>query len=481
MVQESTERLVQRYFRETGAESEQLEFKAKEKVETTAQRRDLVKILAAMANTHGGTVIIGVGPGRREDILQSFDNRSELKRDLVQTARDNTEPALTDLLTIQFEEVPPGATVLRIDVDRAETLPIKVDVGGNDGYIAYRRVGDTTKQMTVDDGVRFAETRLENPYGDQLTRTEFVQVDHSVDVPPLQDHPDQRMITSTPDDYQIVFGPGVHREGYGKAVSFVLKTRVGGLRADGVDRIHSILEAAKEHLYVDLGGEFGYSIKQGTRTLLGKHVDHFYADLQNIKTVVVNMLDGHPKDVADDITHVDAVRPTIVAYSNAGVGTFWLKVEWREDHQLFYRCECGLLLGDIPFNDTPLRTFFAAVDANPSAYQQRTGLQELTLKGQIQLQDPVSISLEPKNDFIAHVAAANPFYEQAEMLQRQAENPIPSHFLEGLCSTTHVPMFNKGMELNGDEDVVLRHLDVTYHRSTWPTLFLDATCYPKEP
>lgn len=480
MNRHSTESLVERYLNQPGIESERLEFKAKEKVETTKQRRELVKILTAMANTRGGTVIVGVGRDERDSIVQSFDNQSEYKRDLYHVAQDNTEPALSDLLTIDFDQIPLEATVLRIDIDQAETFPIKFNVGGNDGYVAYHRVGDTTKRMNADDGVRFAEDRFHDPRNKSLFRTEHVSINSPNNTnPPSSDRPGQRVITNTSRDYQIVFGPGVNYGGYEKSVVFDIETTVGINLKDDVSAVKSILDAAEKHLNLDLVREFGYSVKQGSRTLLGKHVDHFYQDLRQLETVVANMLDGHPEDVSDDITHIDSFRPTVVAYSNSNVGTFWLKLEWREHLQQFIRPKCGILLGELPFNDEPLQSFFNEVNADPDVYQQHTGLQELTLKGQIQLQNPQPIKLEPTTDFVGHLLAPNPFYRQAEVLQQQVDEPLPSHFLEGVCSITHLPLFNQGPELDGDEDVMLKYIDVTCHRLTWPTLFLDAMCIPE--
>lgn len=476
----ATDTLVTEFLTGPGAEDEQLEFKAKEKVETTAQRRELVKILAAMANTRGGTVIVGVGRDRRDGIIQSFDNQSEYKRDLYQTARDNTEPALTDYLTIDFDDVRPGASVLRIDVDQVETIPIKVDVDGHEGLVAYHRVGDTTKPMTVDDGVRFAERRHERRSTDPLVRTEHVHIANP-ETPPerLPDQPANRVITTTGGDSQIVLGPGVHYDGYDQAVVFDVEATVGFDPTEGVPAVQAVLDAAEDHLNADLGREFGYSISQGARTLMGKHVDHFYRDLHHLEAVVTDMLGGHPRGVSDDITHIDSLRPTIVAYTRAELGTFWLKLEWREQLQQFIRPKCGMLLGELPFDDRPLQTFFDAVDADPFNYRQHTGLQELTLKGHIPVENPIPLSLEPTTDFVAHVLAANPFYGKADQLQQQLDDPLPRHYLSDICSITHLPMFNRGPAPGGDETVVLRYLDVTYQRSPWATLFLDAVCAPE--
>jgi predicted HTH transcriptional regulator len=150
------------------AESEQLDFKAKEKVESTEGKRDLAKKAAAIANTEGGSIIVGVGEGSREDIIQSFDSRSEIKRDLASVFRDNTKPPLDRLTEIGVDTLSMGARLLRIDIQPADTYPIEFYNRDSEEYVPYHRVEDTTREMATSDIVEFTKKRTQPVQGEEI-------------------------------------------------------------------------------------------------------------------------------------------------------------------------------------------------------------------------------------------------------------------------------------------------------------------------
>jgi ATP-dependent DNA helicase RecG len=141
-------------------ETEQQEFK-----QTTGTRREAAQTLCAMLNTRGGRVLFGVQPGGRVGGQQVTDKTVE---DIVQEVREIDPPAFPSI-----ERVPVGAgrEVIVLTAPRGQSRPYTYR--GR----AYRRVGNTTLEMSRDEYNRMllerlhGETRWENqPAADWTVR-----------------------------------------------------------------------------------------------------------------------------------------------------------------------------------------------------------------------------------------------------------------------------------------------------------------------
>lgn len=156
-VPEDTSTLINQFASEPGVEGERLDFKSRGILAEAEGRRKLIKTLTALANSGGGTVIIGVRRGNdKELIFEDFDPDEEIKRDLSHVSKDRTKPVLTDFWNLNFERHT-GKIVLRIDVSGVrDTL---VEFRDEEGYTLYHRVGDTTQEMSHSDIKRFYQSK----------------------------------------------------------------------------------------------------------------------------------------------------------------------------------------------------------------------------------------------------------------------------------------------------------------------------------
>ncbi|HWO56403.1 MAG TPA: RNA-binding domain-containing protein [bacterium] len=124
-------------------ESETLEFKA-----TTGERREAARALCAMLNHRGGRVLFGVSSDRRVLGQQVSDSTFE---DLAQEARLIDPPVFP---TIDRVPVGDGREVIVASVTQGQARPYSYK------GVAYRRVGNTSLQMSRDEYNRMLFERL---------------------------------------------------------------------------------------------------------------------------------------------------------------------------------------------------------------------------------------------------------------------------------------------------------------------------------
>lgn len=298
-IREPTDILAKRFLKSPGVEGEQLEFKSKAKVESNAGRQEVVQTIVGMANRWGGTIIIGVNEDGATRI-EPFSRDSEAKRDLTNLIRDNTEPNLSTSVEIDFDHVENGKHVLRIDVERTDYELYKFNKQGNDGYVLYWRIGDTTREMTREDSIEFAESRRSSSNQIGYSQTETVGCLPRYNSPTtdvqLLDH---RVIAVSDGGIQPVFGAQLLSRN--KPLVFELDTQ---FRIEALEEVEGLLDRAIEYLSVNPNSVV-YSIHQSTRTWCGRGVDRLNADFEQIDSVVEQMLGGHPRNIDDEITHLD--------------------------------------------------------------------------------------------------------------------------------------------------------------------------------
>jgi predicted HTH transcriptional regulator len=191
-LEKDTKRLVKRFASEPGVESEEFDCKSKEIVESSDGRRKLVKVLSAMANQNGGTVIIGVRKETDDSLLiQGFPVDSEVVQHINHTALEYTTPPISELIDLNFIEYS-GKRLLRIDVDKARDKPIQFKNNGD--YVPWIRVGDGIDEMTSDQMLSFFQTRDRESYSLYSSEIErrikiTVDIDTQTDIPSLRSPP----------------------------------------------------------------------------------------------------------------------------------------------------------------------------------------------------------------------------------------------------------------------------------------------------
>lgn len=264
-LEQETKRLVERFASEPGVESEEFDCKSKEIVDSSNGRKKLVKVLSAMANRNGGTVIIGV---RKESdnslLIQGFPVDSEVVQYITYSALEYTTPPISDLLDINFVEYS-GKRLLRIDVDKAREKPVQFKENGD--YVPWIRVGDCMDEMTSDQMLAFFQAREREEYSLFSSEIEHrvnikLDIDLQENVPSLQS-PSNWLITTSEGPSMFVFGESGLSHDFGKSVLYHVEERVHASSAGEISEIFDVLEQTTGISL--LPSRVGYGIKLDDR------------------------------------------------------------------------------------------------------------------------------------------------------------------------------------------------------------------------
>ena len=354
-LEQETKRLVEQFASEPGVESEELDCKSKEIVESSNGRKKLVKVLSAMANQKGGTVIIGVRKESDDSLLiQGFSVDSEVVQHITHSALEYTTPPVSDLLDVNFVEYS-GKQLLRIDVDKAREKPIQFKEKGD--YVPWIRVGDGMDEMTSDQMLSFFQTREREEYSLFSSEIEHrvnvrLDIDSQADVPSIQS-PSNWLITTSEGPSMFVFGePGLSHD-FGKSVLYHVEERVHASSAEEIEEIFNVLERTTGTSL--LPSRLGYAIKLGDRQVIGRGHRWFVEDLEKIDNTIQMLKASHEEKPVSDGPPSDP-RPIAVAYMSCSAGIFWIETQWRGEQ--FSRTKCGFVFTDIPFDGSGYQSFF---------------------------------------------------------------------------------------------------------------------------
>ena len=173
--------------------------------------------------------------------------------------------------------------------------------------------------------------------------------------------------------------------------------------------------------------------------------------------------------------------PVIAGVLPIDYGLLWF--ELQRETESFTRSNLGLILQDIPFDDSPLKEFYDEIGTSPPIYDHRHGLQFVTFQGsQVEpLQNPTVTPLtEGDLPGPLYITADNPFSNWPETVQSELEDPIPDHLTRGLGAIDRVPFQVSGGYLNEGEDrFALNYLHFTQTQGIHPTLLVDAVCWQR--
>lgn len=483
MRRESSEKLVNEYFPE---ESRCLDWKDGRALDTPSGRAKLVKHLSAMANSEGGTVVIGIREEEDGGLrLDHFPDDSEAKAQLTRVANDLTEPPLGNTLYVKFVRVH-GRRVLRADVDAvAIGQEIKFVGSGEITSGFYYRPGDHTEKMAP--GVwrrRSHEARLApSPREQGNDERSPIRVAAPLEVasaPPRTDArlsaPPHRLRFRAADSANLVFGEGGGMETFGRRLSYQLSAT---WHAGGGSMYGELVRAAEKHLGLRTGRDFAYLVRQGRRVQHGRTARHFVEDASHVERVVRSLLGGHPSDVDDRLTHVENFRPVVLAYAPC-------------DHGLFYvgtykgRGSVGVLLQDIPFDAQGLHAFFDAVGTTPHSYRQIADTHRLRLGHQFAwpnqpvLRNPVMKRLDPNWEYGICVVADNPLAGKQEAIVEQfgssSDDWMVQAFAERLASFDRIPFDAAGGGSVEGSEARVQAFYVSYIDQPVPWFMVKAYC-----
>lgn len=465
--EQSLDRLVELYTDTPGAaESARLEYKAKEKVERTDGKRDVAKVASAIANSGGGTIVVGVGEGSRGDIIQSFDARSEIRRDLAHVFRDLTYPPLDRLTESSFERLSSGPRLLRIDVEPATTHPIEFRAPDMDELVPYHRVEDTTRRMGTTDIVEFSERNQSpaNP-GNSGVKASFSANREELQVfdeSKQRVAPTNRAVLEIDRRGLVIPGQPLVNNPYRKSLTFHLETRGDD---SGLSGLADLLERAEQDLEASLGFDFGYGIKYGSQELIGRTAGSYLDDLRQLEeTLQLLGWEGESDP-----------RPIAIGATRCNYGRLWVQIQYHTGS--FSRLKCGLQMSDIPLQTNPLTDIFG-----DTWFSQDNGVQELRLRlrgDEIPLANPREALLaEGGREARTEIIADNPYFGNSRRLLEVAENLPPETFIEMLCSVDRLPYDVRGGYRSDDTYHTVGELELGYIDAIVPTYVVWPMCDP---
>ena len=474
-IERETKRWVERFGSEPGVESEDLDFKSKEIVETSAGRKKLVKVLSAMANQNGGTVIIGVRKEPDDSLLiQGFSVDSEVVLHITHTALEYTSPPVSELLDVNFIEHS-GKRLLRIDVETAREKPVQFKEDGD--FVPWIRVGDGMDRMTSDQMLSFFQGREREEYSVFASDVEYriessLDLDSQESIPSLRSPPNW-LITTTEGPSMVVFGESVLTHDFGKSVLYHVEERIDASTSEEIAEIFDVLErTALDRLFPS---RFAYAIKLGDRQVVGRDHRWFVEDLEKIESTIELIEESHQEEPITDNFPQDP-RPIAVGYVSCSGGLFWIETQWSNNQ--FLRTKCGFVFTDLPFDDSGYQSFFSELGTRPDIFEQRGGLQMLTIFGRSQhLGNPEVKDISAHPDSPEYMIVDNPFYHRTDGLQNQASVTIPEYLVSPLDSVNRVALSIAGGYTDSkDRDVHLDRLNIFSKNLLMDTLFISGWC-----
>lgn len=471
-LQRETKDLLTAFAENPGAEHSQLEFKSKEVLQTTKQKKKVVRVLSAMANQAGGTMIIGV---RHQDsglLFQTFPPESEPRQELTHIAQQYTSPQLQKFWNISFEECM-GHRVLRIDIEKAQKRLIQVHYEGE--YQVWIRDEDGMREITTGEIDQFYQRRALRE--EAVPRSLVERTEHLNFKPePLSSDDDsnlfeRRGILRTNDTHTAVFGFGFFHDYIHKSHTIRLRTQFPG--QNGYTDIPDVLDAAEEYIGAKIGRQFGYSIRVADIHLIGRSSESLQTDLGRLDEIYTRLNNATEQGWN--------YGPVIAGVLPVEYGLLWF--ELQRETESFTRSNLGLIFQDIPFNESPLLNFYNELGTSPPVYDYRHGLQFVTFQGSHvgPLQNPTLTPLnEAELSGPLYITADNPFSNWPETVQSGLENPIPDYLTEGLGAIDRLPFQVSGGYLKeGSDRFALNYLHFTQVRGTHPTLLVDAVCWQR--
>jgi len=475
-MENETKQLIKQFSSKPGVESEQFDCKSKEIVESSSGRKKLVKVLSAMANQSGGTVIVGVRKQSNELLIQGFSVDSEVVQHINHTAVEYTVPPITDLLRTNFVEYS-GKNLLRIDVEQAKEKPIQYKEEGE--YVPWIRVGDGMEEMTRSQMLSFFESRKREKhslFSSEVEERVNIHLDSDSD---RETHsiqsPQNWLITTTEGRSMFVFGePGLSHD-FGKSVLYHVEERVYASTAEEIEHVFDVLENTTgtklSHSRV------GYTIELGERQEIGRGYRWFVEDLKNIENTIGTLEEAHKVEPISDPP--SDPQPIAVAYVSCSAGLFWLETQW--DGEEFTRTRCGFVFTDIPFNEGGYQSFFTEIGRSPDIYEQRRGLQILTLAGDSQyLGRPQVVDISDHVDSPEYMVVDNPYYHRTDELKKQSEVDIPEYFLDPLDGINRIPLnISGGYKNDRSRSVELDTLTLFSKDLLMNTIFASGWCRQK--
>lgn len=263
----------------------------------------------------------------------------------------------------------------------------------------------------------------------------------------------------------------------GKNVLFKLSADIN---RPSTERVVDVVENAGEHLDVGLLTDFNYTLKEQHYQLSGKTLDGFSTairDYESVRERVNTTTAFQPTD--------ESVDPRAIAVSRCGDGVFWIEVTLQPgSNPEIEAATAGLVLPNIPFNDTEIRKFFDTdlFKSPPQVYEQHVGAKEVTLQLSDQvLTDVRDLSYDHDTETDSeYIVATNPCYNQASRLTDQVGTDVPDRFLRAISSVERLPFKIDPERTEGDsfQKFTAREITVLRLELSEPLHLFRTVCTP---
>lgn len=467
-----TSELIEEFAQNPGTESETLDFKSKEILETKSQKRDLVRVLAEMANNRGGSVIIGVRIEDGDLRLQGFDVDSEYKQEIAHIIHAYASAHLTDLCDFRFE-THSGKRLLRIDVAQAQEDLVKIEIEGEDQI----RVRDL-------DGGREMSSGEINTFYEQVhqRRSDLPEIRESkiIETPspegsravlePFNGHP---TIQLDSDSFTAIFVNGFSFSTIGHTHTYRLESSLPA-ETEYNDCVE-LLQDVSEKMGGDLRHGFGYTFRWGDTQVVGRTIDALKLDLERYDDLANHLAE------TGEVTSI--YNPILAGAVRCDYGLLWFELQRESD--TFVRGEFQLIAPDIPVDSSDIEDVFSSHGSVPVAYEQQAGVQILrsNTASSNDLGQPIPRSVGKTDAYeITNVVCDNPLYHsQNENSGQIGSNPV-NRILDRLSQIHRLPFDVAGGYAADDPNhMVLRNIDSMLVGATFPTLIVEPRASQRVP
>ena len=469
----STEELIKEFTDDPGLEGETIDFKSKEKLGSTAQKKDLVKNFAEMANNRGGSIIIGVRLEEEELLVQDFSVDSEYKQEISHIIQQYASSHLSNLCDFRFEKYR-DKKILRVDIEEATEL-VKVDIDGE--WQCRIRDLDGGREMTSGEISDFYQQPRQSQFVPNITeirKLEEIELKnnnfYSETLNTFNQRPTIRLDT---DEYTAIFVNGIPSTTYAHTHTYRLDT----LLDPSIEYTDSIglLRTVSEQLGGDLQHGFGYTFRWGDTQVVGRSINALVSDIGDYGN-----LRKHLSETGEVISNY---QPILACAIKCDYGILWF--ELQRETKKYVRGKLQLVAPDIPVNSSAIEQVFSEYSSVPQAYEQRAGTQILryNITGSNELKNPNVRSMGSLENFeIENVVCDNPLRTLKENESKTSEIGIPQNIKKDLSQIHRLPFdIAGGYVVDAPDRIIPQTIEAMLLYGTFPTLIIEPRATQYDP
>lgn len=466
----NTAELITEFAQNPGLESETVDIKSKEILETTKQKRKLVRVLAEMANNRGGSIIIGARIEDGDLRLQGFDVDSEYKQEISHIILAYASVYLTDLCEFKFV-THSGTRLLRIDVEEAREDLVKVEIEGE--YQVRIRDMDGGREMTSGEIKSFYQGVYQiGPEIPEIVESTGIEAS-TPEKPPavLESFNGHPTIQLDSEDLTAIFVNGFSFPVIGHTHTYRLQSSLP-TDIEYVDCL-DLLQDVSDKMGGKLNHGFGYTFRWGDTQIVGRTVDSLKSNLDRF-----DYLADH---LARTGNRTSNYAPILAGAIRCDYGLFWFELQRETD--TYVRGEFQLIASDIPIDSSKIEDVFSSYGSVPIAYEQQAGVQilQVSMTGPINLERPNPQSVGKTDNYeIMNVVCDNPVY--GSLNDSSSEIESSAERIQNWLSTIHRIPFDiaGGYIEDGPDQVVARNLEAMRVDATFPTLIVEPRAIQRE-